>query len=61
MALPAGEVVVGRKDADKGQALIIRHAGARQVGDEVLQTLLVYDVLEALLLGADALQLYHSH
>lgn len=57
MALLAGEVVVRGKDSDQCQAFIVRHAGAGQIGDEVLQPLVVYDVLEALLLAAGAIQL----
>ena len=53
--------MVGCKDGDQGKALVVRHAGAGQVGDEVLQALLVNDMLEALLLGADAVQPDHSH
>ena len=53
--------MVGRKDGDQGQALVVRHTGAGQVGNEVLQALLINDMLEALLLGADAIQPDHSH
>ena len=53
--------MVGGKDVDQGQALVVRHAGAGQVGNEVLQPLLIYDVLEALLLGADAIHPDHPN